>query len=134
MRLQALKEIHMGLRKERSPYAKAVGVIIASFEDFVRQNKEVNEDMVIGKIKKAIDTCRDNSRLCTTDAEKAKAYDAEADFLESLLPDFLSEQDLVAIMVDHGVTNVGEFMKLLRNDFTGQYDAKLAAKVAREHL
>lgn len=129
MHISELKAKHLELRKARSPHAKVVGMLVAEFEDFIRQNKEVSEDMVCGKIRKYIENAYDNAKL-SGDAKCA----VEAEFLETLLPEMLSEGDLLAILMDSGASNIGEFMKHLRTNHPGQYDGKVASKVARENL
>ena len=61
MHISELKEVHLKLRKARSPHAKVVGLLVSEFEDFIRQGKEVSEDMVCGKIRKYISIAYDNA-------------------------------------------------------------------------
>lgn len=120
----------MELRKKRSPFAKVVACLIAEFEDYERQGKEVSEDMVAGKIRKYMENAFDNAKREPMNVD----YALEGEFLESLLPEMLSEGDLLAVLMESGASNIGEYMKYLRDMHPGQYDGKVASKVAREHL
>lgn len=133
MNLAQLKE---ELRKARvlgSENRAVLQSLIADFELVARTGKEVDGTSLI---RKYAANATSNAKLESQRGEtmKAYAYDREATFLESLLPTQLTELQLCDLVEDSGATHVGAFMKFLKENYTGQYDGKLASKVARDSL
>ena len=71
-------------------------------------------------------------------SDEVASIKIEIDYLESLLPSQMSEQDLEKIIIeitsstDNG--NLGAVMKALKEQYADQYDGKLASSIAKRVL
>lgn len=134
MNIEQLKSELLHSRKNKNKVAAAtLQALIAEYEK--RSEKEKNLD-VTNIIKKYIENAQANSLIEANRGNDLQAfkYAEEATYLDGLLPEQLSEGDLLAVLMDSGITNIGEFMKLLKTEYKGQYDGKVAAKVFRESM
>ena len=57
----------------------------------------------------------------------------EYNYLSDYIKTQLSEEDLRKIILDSNLTSIGDIMKYLKDNYLGQYDGKLAAKIAKEN-
>lgn len=85
--------------------------------------KVVTDDAVITYAKKYLGNLEEVRRLDTAVTD----VDGEYLYVESLLPKQLTEDELAALVT--GNLSIGEYMKFLKDNYAGQYDGKLAAKV-----
>lgn len=69
----------------------------------------------------------------TTDAQKQHSLESELAMYEKYLPKQLTEKELEGIIMSEVATasNVGVIMGHLKANYAGQYDGKLASKVAK---
>lgn len=52
--------------------------------------------------------------------------------LMDILPEEYTESQIRDIILDSGLTNIGEIMKFMEANHSGKYDRSLASKIARE--
>ncbi len=133
MQLAQLKEELRKARVLESENKAVLQSLIADFEMVARTGREVDGTALI---RKYAANAASNSKLEFQRGEvmKSYAYDREVTFLESLLPTQLTELQLRDLIEDSDATNVGTFMKFLKENYTGQYNGKMASKVARDCL
>ena len=67
------------------------------------------------------------------DKEWCDRLDAEIEILNRYLPKQMSADEIKAA-VDHQTKNKGALMKYLKDNFSGQYDGKVASQVVDEFL
>jgi len=97
-----------------------------------RDGSEITDDKVVAVAKKLIKSNEETLRLkAGAGAEKLVA---ENDVLRTLLPQELSEDQLLKILADAKPANIGEAMKHLNGQYAGQFDKGLASRVAKQYL
>lgn len=93
-----------------------------------RVDKIVSDDKVQGIIKKMIENAKIVGNL------------NEVEYLEKYLPQQLSESELKSIIINlvsknsYTVKDMGKVMTFLKENFSGQYDGKLASAIVKEIL
>ncbi|MBD8088592.1 GatB/YqeY domain-containing protein [Pseudomonas fluorescens] len=97
-----------------------------------RDGSQITDEKVVSVAKKLIKSNEETLRL--TSGAGATKLDAENVVLRTLLPQELSEDQLLKILVDAKPGNIGEAMKLLNGQFAGQFDKGLASRVAKQFL
>lgn len=109
---------------------RTLSVILGDVEsEEKRSGKEVDDQFVLGKIKKMIDS----NNQCLSKKEDPALMD-ENEYLNSLLPKQLTESELGDIISESNCANVGEVMKYLKTNYPGLYDGKMASEIARSVL
>ncbi len=132
MQLDEMKAKLLEVRKAGNKVGRAVmQSLIADFDKTARTGKEVDG---MSLIKKYLDNAKGNMKIEKGRNNQAgyEAYRAEVDFLESLLPEQLTEAELREIIEGGCFNNIGQVMKHLREFYQGKYDGGLASKIARE--
>jgi uncharacterized protein YqeY len=56
----------------------------------------------------------------------------ELEFINAYIPKQLTEGEIAGIIAGSGIANVGDAMKYLKSNFSGQYDGKIASQVVKE--
>ncbi|MBD8614946.1 GatB/YqeY domain-containing protein [Pseudomonas sp. CFBP 13719] len=97
-----------------------------------RDGSQITDEKVVSVAKKLIKSNEETLRL--TSGAGATKLDAENVVLRTLLPQELSEDQLLKILVDAKPGNIGEAMKHLNGQFAGQFDKGLASRVAKQFL
>lgn len=74
----------------------------------------------------------------TTDAQKQHSLESELAMYEKYLPKQLTELELERIVInmidDAGCSNVGQVMKEMNRLYSGRYDGKLVAQLAKDYI
>lgn len=74
----------------------------------------------------------------TTDLNKQHALESELAMYEKYLPKQLTELELERIVInmidDAGCENVGQVMKRMNQLYSGQFDGKLVAQLAKDYI
>jgi uncharacterized protein YqeY len=60
--------------------------------------------------------------------------EAEIVFLETLLPTQLTEDDIVSLIMEQGITSLGTAMKFLKENYAEEYDGRVAAAAIKRCL
>ncbi len=130
-----IKSHQLEARKLRNELeASLLTTLIGEAETIAKNSgKELisNEELaaLIKKFVKGIDFVL-SSTATETAKEKAKE---EKKILESYLPRQLTKEDLCTIMTVHsGFPNQGSFMKFLKDNYSGQYDGKMASEIYKQ--
>jgi len=58
----------------------------------------------------------------------------EKGIIDSFLPQQLTEKEIKVILGESGLEDMGQMMKFLKENYSGQYDGKIASKVVKELL
>lgn len=130
---QMLKDTSMTVRKARQKQnALTCSTILGEMETVSkRSGKEITDKIVYGKIRKAIEINHDNFKLVRTDEARDKIT-AENKFLNGLLPQELSEDEIRKILVELNPGHVGDAMQHMNANYTGRFNGGIASKIARE--
>ena len=128
-----LKKEVMLARKNKDKAKSGVGlVLIGEVETEAKRNgSELNDQAIIAKIKKLIESNREMIAH-SQDEAKIGVLNEEIAFLETFLPKQLSEGELRQIISDSGLNHIGAIMGHLKKNYAGQFDGPLASKVAKE--
>jgi hypothetical protein len=89
--------------------------------------KVVSDEDVTVYLKKSVKNLQESLAIKETEDGRW-----ELNFIESFLPKQLSEEQLREIWTSINAANIGQFMGHLKSNFLGQYDGKLASKVAQD--
>jgi len=99
-----------------------------------RSGAEVTDDLVVQVVTKFIKSLKETmAALPEDDSRYVDAVD-EAKVLEIYLPKQLTEDELRNIIAELNYTNIGQYMKALKEKYSGQYDAKLASRIIKENI
>lgn len=93
-----------------------------------RDGQPITDEKVTAAIKKLIKSDKETLKLKGAD----KTLEAEIAYLESWLPEEMSEEQLRDAIKDSGASNIGQAMKALASNPDAVYDKGLASKVAKE--
>lgn len=98
-----------------------------------RVGSDITDEMVVQSSKKFIQSNKETISVIT-DGEAISGLTAENTVLEQYLPKQLDEAQLREVIATMGAKHIGEVMKNLKASYNGQYDGKLASKIAKEVL
>lgn len=94
-----------------------------------RVSKDPSDDQVVKIIKKMVDSNIECGVI------------KENEYLEVYLPKMISEEDLKQIIIEEMTRNeystmkdMGKVMGYLKQNYTGQYDGKLASEIIKKYL
>jgi uncharacterized protein YqeY len=93
---------------------------------------EVTDAMVVAKIKKFVKSLDALVLLLGSNGPKQTEALMEISILAVYLPKYLTEGELTEIIKSFDTTNMGTVMKLLKEQYAGLYDGKLASKIAKQ--
>ena len=131
MTLEELKKKRLELRKQnKSIQVKLLGTLIADLEYEAEKGKVIDASTITSKIKKYVKNAEDMIALSENNSELKD----EVQFLSSLLPSMLSDEQIINFFTEQKVTNIGQAMQALKKEYAGQYDASNASKIAKEFL
>ena len=96
----------------------------------IEGQKVISDEDATSLIKKYIKGLDENLKV------KPDNKDAlyEKQYLENFLPKQLTEDELSVIVQNSGLDNFGSIMKYLKENYSNQYDGKLASQVARNYV
>lgn len=133
MLIDKIKADSLVARKERNTLLSNLLTTLYSEAAMVGKNdgnRETTDVEVVAVVKKFIKNAVEVLKV-RNDADTVY----EVRVLESYLPKQLTEEQLVKYISDYKFftpnANVGQIMKYLKEDFSGQYDAKLASQLAK---
>lgn len=132
---EQIKTDSLTARKARAPSATFL-VTLAAEIDNVAKNKgrpgQATDEECIAVIKKFQKGINEILKL---DAKNVSAL-MESEILAKYLPKQLTEEEIrntIAFYRDsQGIKTIGEYLKNMKQDFSGQYDGALAAKLGKE--
>jgi uncharacterized protein YqeY len=125
--IDQVKADQLAARKERRALAAALLTTLLGEVGTVAKNagrELATDDEVIATIKKFM---KNNETI--TGAARVPSHDEELVMLQAYLPKQLTREDLSALKNVMNPANKGEWMKYLKENYTGRYDGKLASEV-----
>jgi hypothetical protein len=132
---EKVKQDRMSARKTKNE--SAISVLTTLVGELESQSKrvgtDITNDMVVQTCKKFILNNNETLKLSVT-TEVSERLTAENAALIIYLPSQLTEQDLRSIITSLNTKNLGEIMKHLKDNYSSQYDGKIASSVAKEIL
>lgn len=131
-----IKSDRLVARREKNKEVSSIlTTLIGEIESDVIGNtkiKEITDDVVIAKIKKFSKSLNELLSKLDKDSPAAELPNYELKILNSYLPSQLTEDELRAIIIDSGLTNIGEIMKMLKSNYSGLFDGKMASSIIKE--
>lgn len=134
--MERLKSDSLAARKRKDTVvANLLSTLISEAANVGKNNgnRDSTDEEVARVVKKFYDNANEIVRL-TSDSDGPAAF--EASILEAYMPQQLTEEQLRAIIVEMKATHpgvpVGAVMGYLKNNYSGQYDGKLAAQIYKE--
>lgn len=142
-----LKSLMMGYRKSGEPFkVEVIGSILGDIEKQEtsgKTRKDLNALEIEGVFRKGIKTRKETSEIYREAGETSRSEkeQAEADFLETFVPELLDEAETRALVENlikekglegSGPRGIGQVMKELKE--MGNVDSKVASSIAKEIL
>ena len=131
MNIEDVKKLRNKYRVLKDNAASAVlALIIGECEKKVTAKQPVD---VAAVAKKMIES-NNEVIVATRDQDRVIALLYENKVLAQLVPRQMPEQELRDIIADMKLRNVGQIMSVLKAEYAGTYDGKLASQIAREYV
>lgn len=93
-------------------------------------NRAATDEDCMAVIQKLLKSVNENLKLRPDESD----FHVEKSILEYYLPAQLNEIQLLELFKGSQPMNIGSAMSFLKMNYAGQYDSKLASKVAKEYL
>lgn len=140
--IQRMKAATLELRKVKHPLASLGQTLIGECEMIGKNaGREVTDAEVLARVKKFLDGVTDTiAILGETDLAKFHALLAEKAWLEGWMPQQMTNLELekaigtIKTEISAGPKDMGKVLALLKERFTGRYDGKAAATIAKSVL
>lgn len=137
-----IQQDQLASRKERNVLvSNLLGTVLAEILKLSkdRPNQTVVDGDVVKIIKKFVVTLEENVKLLTNSKNQTNlaSTQQELQVLKQYLPQELSESELknlIETMIKDGNTHMKSIMELLKTNHSGQYDGKLASRLAQSLL
>lgn len=132
--LKKIKDDQLLARKERDTVVASL--LTTLYAEAVRVgkddgNRETTDKEVVAVIKKFLDNNK-LSRDNIDDTDRLHVLAIEEAILNAYMPAQLSTEQLKALVDKTKFPQIGDFMKYLKDNHAGEYDAKLASTLYRE--
>lgn len=130
-----IKEDRVSARKLRNEIATSVlTTLVGELESASkRSGNDVSDELVIHTCKKFIFNNTETLKN-DLDGNVANRLREENKLLEQYLPSQLTADELSAILVALGSTDLGAIMKHLKSNYAGLYDGAVASRLAKEYV
>ena len=131
MNIETLKAARLAARKSHNRVgAGSLATMIAEIEYEQEKGKVIDATAIVSKINKYIENAYDNAKHEPMNPDHA----LEAEFLEGLLPEMMTEEKILSVISEAGITSIGMGMGLMRKNYAGKYENSVAAKVIKGYL
>lgn len=125
MIVQKIKQDIQKFRIERNKlYQQSLQSVVAEFD---RAGKDIDDTKAVKIIKQSIENLKQCNKL-----KPNPEYESEISLLEQYIPQQMTSDELYSILNDKfnsGMTEIRDLMKYLKDNYSGQYDGKLASFV-----
>jgi len=129
---EKIKTDRINAKKQKNEVASSIlTVLFGELENQSKRNVVINDELVIQSCKKFILNNDETIKLVNDEFTKSRLQ-AENLILQVYLPVQLTIADLRSIINKLNINNLGQIMKYLKENYTGQYDGKDASIVAKE--
>jgi len=128
MNIENVKALQIEARKAKDTVkANILTLVIGEYETLNKRGSGAGVVQIAKKLIKA----NEDSLSHKGDDETLKK---ENEVLDSLVPKQMSEKELRDVIEDAKLLNIGQIMKMLNSEYKGQFDGKLASKIAKEYI
>ena len=118
-------DLKIAMKEKNEDVKSILRVVIGEFN---RVGKEVSDDKAIAIIKKMVENAKEVNNT------------NEVSILKKYLPSQMDELELKRVLMNHlmnlgerpAMKHMGSTMKYLKENYSGQYDGKMASKIVRE--
>lgn len=117
--------------KAKAFYSSLIGDI-ESAAIMINGYKTVSEDVTISTLKSTVKKCKEFLAIENLLPDTISKIQSELALAESYLPTQLTENQLREIFTSIDHSNMGLMMKHLKDNYSGQYDGKMASQIAKE--
>jgi uncharacterized protein YqeY len=100
-------------------------------------NRLSTEDEVISTVQKFLKNAEEVKRILESKGQTTKVVNEEIIILKTYLPTMFTEDGLKVIIqsiIDSGKDNMGLVMDVLKRNYNGMYDGKVASQIVKELL
>jgi uncharacterized protein YqeY len=135
--LKTIKADFLAARKARDPNAAFLSALVGDIESAAigaKERVEVTDEHVISVVKSYLKKNDELLRIENLSENMVALAQHEKSIVEKYLPKQLTIEELHGIIRSLGQTNLGLIMKHLKENYSGQYDGKVASLVAREFV
>lgn len=131
--IEELKVISLQLRKSRDPLASSIQFAISEIEAVGKNNgnRFTTNDEAVRVIQKIIVNVNSNIEQCEN-AERKNILHREKEILESVLPQMVSDEEIIEFLQKIDLHNKGTVMKFLREKFGSRVNMKRAGEILRD--
>lgn len=133
--LNKIKENRINARKKINKIEYDIlTLLLGEVETIItRGSKESSDSICTSTAKKLIKTNTETLNLLNdpNGETTGRVQYLQNIVLMDLLPEEYSESQIREIILDSGLTNIGEIMKFMEANHSGKYDRSLASKIAR---
>ena len=128
LKTQALKD------KDSFTFTK-LGTVLGEAKQIAtkKENRDPTDDEVIEIVKKGLDGIAETLTVEKDDFKRATLL-IERDLLMKFMPTQLSDVEIVAIIENAALDNVGKIMGLFKNMYKGKYDGAVVKRAADAYL
>jgi uncharacterized protein YqeY len=138
--IDKIKADQLQARKDRDPLKSVLLTTLIGEASLIGTNdgkREVTDAEVVAVVKKFIKGIDETLKYLGDHAPaQSKVVKSEKDMLEVYLPKQYDDYELKVLILGANLANTskGQIMKYLKDNYAGQYDGKVAAKVFDELL
>jgi uncharacterized protein YqeY len=97
-------------------------------------NRDTTDAEVVAVVQKFLKNLNETVQALRIRGQSVETQLTEQTLLTAFLPRQLSESELVELVQKNAHLGMPGFMKLLKENYAGQYDGKLASQVAKRHF
>ena len=142
MKATLKKELPLAMKaKDKVKVDTIRGLLSAiQYEEIQKGTEDLPADSIIAILKSELKKRKESKEFAeqAKRADESAQIDAEILVIESFLPKQLSAEELEKIIVGLKTStpgiNMGAAMKVLKDNYSGQYDGKIASEVAKKVL
>lgn len=112
-------------RQEHNKIERSIlSTLVGEIENELKLSKSTEQEIVSSKIKSFLKSTEQMSQY--------NDVSEETTILKSLLPAQLNETQIIEVFETNNLKTVRDRMAFLKTNYAGQYDGKLASKIAKE--
>lgn len=97
-------------------------------------NRDTTDAEVVAVVQKFLKNIAETIQALTTRGQPVDAQKAEQELLKVFLPQQLTELELVDLAKTNQSLGMPGFMRMLKENYSGRYDGKLASQVAKNQF
>jgi uncharacterized protein YqeY len=128
--IQTVREQQVAARISRLPSVGVLTTLLGEAQMVGKNagNREPTDEEVVAVVQKFLKNIKETLSVIGLHEDRA-AFEYEAEILKQFLPRQMCKDELVDLAKT--CINMPSFMQLLKKEYSGQYDGKVASEIAR---